>query len=308
MHSQDNQQDDKQHFEITVQIAAVSALDHLYTYLQNQPTIETISKQQLKKFALRGAVWLTQNAENSTRSTKPERLRRLKRVLKTGDKIDFYFNAELLNSEPTAPILIADFDHYSVWLKPRGMLSQGSKWADHSALYRWVEMNYKPNDQTRQSWIVHRLDRATRGLMLLAHTKKMAAKLSQTFEQGGVNKVYQANVWGEFPEHMQTIDLPVADKAAISHVSRLAFYPELGISRVEVNIETGRKHQIRSHLSQTGFPILGDRLYGSETLDSQIQPRPDLQLTAFKLSFLCPISQTQQQFELTEQQLDLLSF
>ena len=302
----------KQHFEIVIQSDGVSALDHLFTYLQQSFDEKQFSKQQLKQYGLQGAIWLTGGSAKGFKA-KTERLRRLKKPLKTGDKLDFYYNCALLETPPTAPTLIADFTSYSVWSKPRGMLSQGSKWGDHTALYRWVEMNYQPDNQSRQSWIVHRLDRATQGLMLLAHTKKIATKLSQYFEQGGIDKVYQANVWGEFPSatqnQPQTINLEIDGKKAISHVSRLAYYPEQNMSRVAIHIETGRKHQIRYHLSQTGFPIVGDRLYGSEALDLQLlAKRPDLQLTGFKLSFLCPLTQTEQSYELTESQLDLLSF
>jgi tRNA pseudouridine32 synthase/23S rRNA pseudouridine746 synthase len=171
-------------------------------------------------------------------------------------------------------------------------------------------MHYKPNNETRQAWIVHRLDRATQGLMLLAHTKKMAQILSHTFESREIHKAYQANIWGEFPAEAQTITLPIDDKAAVSHITLKAYNAELNISRVEVDIETGRKHQIRRHLSESGFPIIGDRLYGDESLDLALptkgEVRPDLQLTAYKLSFVCPLSQKLSLYVLTEQQLDLM--
>ena len=316
---QNSTQNIKQHIEIIIQKPDTSALDHLYDYIHSQltpqqPAFAQLSKQKLKNYALKGAIWLTESTEpgESTKQRqkpkKTERLRRLKKQLKLNDKIDFYYNADLLESSPPTPTLIEDFEAYSVWLKPRGMLSQGSKWADHTALYRWVEMNYKPNNQTRQAWIVHRLDRATQGLMLLAHTKKMATTLSQYFESGKIHKIYQANVWGTFPQAPKTVNLAVDGKPATSHISRLDDYPKANISRVRIEIETGRKHQIRSHLSQIGFPIVGDRLYGNGSLDGKFTKIPDLQLTAFSLLLACPINKTQQVFELTSKQLDLLTF
>ncbi|WP_019555721.1 RluA family pseudouridine synthase [Thiomicrorhabdus arctica] len=291
----------QQHYNLTIEHPG-DALEHLAEQTG-------LSKQQLKTYALKGAVWLTQFSPS--KPSKPERLRRLKKALLPGMILDFYYFPELLNAEQPPAQLIEDKQGYSVWLKPRGMLSQGSKWGDHTALYRWVEMHYKPNNETRQAWIVHRLDRATQGVMLLAHTKRMAQTLSHTFESRQIHKSYQANVWGEFPVKAQTINLAIDDKTAISHVRLITYNAKLNISRVEVDIETGRKHQIRRHLSASGFPIIGDRLYGDESLDLALQAngesRPDLQLTAYKLSFVCPLSQQVTLYVLTEQQLDLMT-
>lgn len=290
--------DAKQHFSIQC------ALEQTALDLLAEKT--GLAKQQLKQYAQQGAVWI-QRQPNS----KPERLRRLKKMILPGQVIEFYYYPDLLNETPATPTLIADFIEYSVWLKPRGMLSQGSKWADHTALYRWVEQNYQPENngqkQIRQAWIVHRLDRATQGLMLLAHTKKMAAKLSHLFETDQVNKSYQANVWGCYPENKQTINIEIDGKHAVSHVLRLKYDKLQDCSRVQIDIETGRKHQIRRHLSETGFPIIGDRLYGDETKEQQLKSRPDLQLTAFKLHFKCPITGEPRHFKLEESQLDLLN-
>ncbi|VAW43945.1 hypothetical protein MNBD_GAMMA04-1658 [hydrothermal vent metagenome] len=286
-------------------------MEHLYREVHRQCPSENISKQALKHYALNGAVWLSSFNAKSNKSNKPERLRRLKKRLNPNDQLDFYYHPTLLNSEPTPPTLIADFTQYSVWLKPRGMLSQGSKWADHTALYRWVEMHYQPNNQSRTCWIVHRLDRATCGLMLVAHSKKMAQTLSQLFEQKQIRKSYQANVWGEFPSTLLTFNTPVQDKPATSHVTLLKrfFSPPLSpvptISRVQITIETGRKHQIRTHLSQAGYPIVGDRLYGGDKNLQRLSPAPDLQLTAYQLDFECPITHTPRHFCLSDEQLAL---
>ena len=265
-----------------------------------------LSKQLLKNYAQKGAVWIQRNTTKN-RASKPERLRRLKRVVSDQDILDFYYNPQLLNQVPTPPTLVADFIDYSVWIKPRGMLSQGSKWSDHTALYRWIEMNYQPNGQIRQAWIVHRLDRATHGLMLIAHSKKTAAALSRAFEENQVHKTYQALTWGQYPVKTQTIQIPIDEKQATSHVSLLNYDAEQNCSLVEIEIETGRKHQIRRHLSETGFPIIGDRMYGDSKLDEQLEPMPDLQLTAYNLCLQCPITQTEKCFTLTTEQLDLLN-
>jgi len=265
-----------------------------------------LGKQQLKRYALQGAIWITRTAKN-TAKLKPERLRRLKKVVEKDQTLDFYFNEHLLEQTIISPELIEDCQQYSVWLKPRGMLSQGSKWADHTALYRWVEMHYQPNGHSRSCWIVHRLDRATCGLMLLAHSKKMAQTLSRLFEQNQIHKTYKALVWGKLHSTPLTITEPVDDKPAVSHLSFLEYYAGADISLVEIKIETGRKHQIRKHLSGIGLPIVGDRLYGSHEKDQQFLEIPDLQLTAYQLEFECPLSGQLKHYQLSHFQLDLIS-
>ncbi|WP_172959667.1 RluA family pseudouridine synthase [Thiomicrorhabdus aquaedulcis] len=300
------------HAHIPINQPGVSALDWVFT--QGQPsTLEPLSKQQLKACFDKGAVWHTPYTQHNGHSlithTKTVRLRRVKKVLAVGDTLDFYYQPNVLNQTVPPATLVADFGDYSVWIKPRGMLSQGSKWGDFTALYRWVEMHYAPNGQTRQAWIVHRLDRATAGLMLLAHTKKMAQTLSHYFETGQIHKTYQANVWGNWGDTLNiqgtlTLTQPIDDKSAISHLTLRS--QGVGMARVAIAIDTGRKHQIRRHLAAVGLPIMGDRLYGDAQQDATLAQRPNCQLTAYQLRFTCPISQALHHFELSESQLDLL--
>lgn len=120
------------------------------------------SKNHIKDVMQKGAVWLTR--KNGT-----ERIRRSKRQLSQGDTLHLYYNKKILEQTVPAAELIYDGESYSVWNKPRGMLSQGSKWGDHTTIYRWSEQHLTPQ---RPAFIVHRLDRAAHGLILLAHTKK----------------------------------------------------------------------------------------------------------------------------------------
>lgn len=276
----------------------------------NQPAIAALSeacdlsRAELKQCFTKGAVWVTALGQ------KPMRVRRVKKPLKKGDCIELYYNPDVLNATTTAPTLILDNLQYSIWIKPRGMLSQGSKWGDHTALYRWVEMNYQaPNEsQSRQAWLVHRLDRATAGLQLLAHTKKMAQTLTQLFEHRQINKYYQAIVHGRFPQEPQTYKTDIDGRPATTHAERLHHSVEQNVSLINVAIESGRKHQIRKHLSEAGFAVVGDRLYGGEEKDARLQaPRPNLQLTAYQLEFDCPLTQAPIKIELESNQLDLMT-
>ena len=244
-----------------------------------------ISKQAIKATMTKGAVWLT-------RGRNTQRLRRAKRKLRAGDEIHLYYDANVLGQVPAEPALIADVGAYSVWNKPYDLRSQGSKWGDHCTVTRWAERHLEPE---RPAFTVHRLDRAANGLILVAHTKTIAAALSESFASRQVEKRYRAWVVGDFSEQPTPVRVeePLDGKDATSEFSFVRH--ENGRSLVDVQIETGRKHQIRRHLADLGFPIAGDRLYGDGAKDGL-----DLQLTAYLLAFRCPISD-----ELVEYRLSL---
>lgn len=233
----------------------------------------SLSKQTLKSALDKGCVWLKNGK-------KINRVRRVKKPLKIGDEIYIYFNEKILLSSVAEPKLILDKKDYSVWFKPAGVFSQGSKWGDHCALTRLVEKSLN-----RNCFLVHRLDRATSGIMIIAHTKKMAKELSDLFANRQIHKTYLAIISGDIRSNNLTIDNAIDGKKAISHITVIKKNEDKTLLRV--NIETGRKHQIRRHLSEIDCAIIGDRLYG----DAPKNQKEDLQLQAIKLDFICPISQ-----------------
>ncbi|MCG8383236.1 MAG: RNA pseudouridine synthase [Gammaproteobacteria bacterium] len=244
-----------------------------------------LSKTRLKQVMQKGAVWLSQG-----RQTK--RVRRTKKIPPTGSIIHLYYNEALLDQAPPAPKLIADEDLYSIWEKPCGLLSQGSKWGDHHNIHRWVEQHHQPQ---KPAFIVHRLDRATRGLMIVAHSKKVAVAFSRQLQTRAIGKYYLAVVHGHFPATNKTgfYKTPLHGRSALTEVKPLQYDPIRNYSLMWVRIHTGRKHQIRLHLSEAGYPIVGDRLYGQD------DNRHDLQLTAYKLAFTCPVEQIDQAYQLS---------
>lgn len=240
-----------------------------------------LSKQKVKQLMQKGAVWLTKGQHT-------QRLRRAKKTLQLGDELHLYYNESVIEQEPTPAQLIADEVDYSIWYKPYGMHSQGSKWGDHCSIGRWVEQHLEPQ---RNAFVVHRLDRAASGLILIAHSKKVANSLSALFAKRQINKCYQAVVEGIVEAEPIAVTEPVDEKKAISHIQCLDTDVPKNRSLVAIKIETGRKHQIRKHLAHLGYPIVGDRLYGNAD-------ELDLQLTAVSLSFTCPLSGQIKQYEL----------
>ncbi|MFT5721845.1 MAG: tRNA pseudouridine32 synthase/23S rRNA pseudouridine746 synthase [Motiliproteus sp.] len=245
-----------------------------------------LSRAELKAVMQKGAVWLTR--QGST-----QRLRRASRLLNSGDELHLYYDPQVLNQPLLEPQLIADEGDYSVWNKPTGMLCQGSKYGDQTTLYRWAETRLQPE---RPAFIVHRLDRATRGLILLAHNKRSAQRLSALFETRQVDKHYRAVVKGCLQLEDALIDTPVDGKAARSRITTLAVDTARNCSLIEVKLETGRKHQIRVHLLGLGHPVLGDRFYATGVEDGC-----DLQLQSFFLAF--PWEEGAVEYRLTDAQL-----
>lgn len=246
-----------------------------------------LSKERIKLAMTQGAVWLT-------RGRNTQRLRRAKRVLRTGDEVHLYYDAQILAEIPAEPTLIADVGTYSVWHKPYGLRSQGSKWGDHCTVVRWAERNLQPE---RPAFTVHRLDRAASGLILVAHSKTMAAALSALFRERTVEKRYRALVAGDFsgkPNPLR-VEQPIDGKDAVSEFSFQQLSHDGEQSLLDVRIETGRKHQVRRHLAELGHPVIGDRLYGAGEEDGV-----DLQLTAYLLAFHCPVNDEPVEYRLPD--------
>ena len=265
------------HFETHTTIARADI-----TALEQLATETTLSKQKLKKAMTNGAVWLESNIGI-------QRLRRAKKVLAVNDRLHLYYDESIQNTEPENAILIADEGKYSIWNKPYGVYSQGTKWGDQCTLYRYAEKHLAPE---RPAFLVHRLDRAASGLMILAHSKTIAATFSALFKDRAIQKQYRAVVEGGLDniELPHTISNNIDNKLAISKIIAAEKHGENSI--ISIEIETGRKHQIRKHLSELGYPIVGDRLYGSGKSEE------NLQLQSNYLKFNCPLTDKTQEYSL----------
>jgi 23S rRNA pseudouridine1911/1915/1917 synthase len=132
----------------------------------------------------------------------------------------------------------------------------------------------------RRPGIVHRLDKDTSGLMLVAKNDTAHAHLSAQLSDRSLTRVYEAFVWNVPMPMLGTIDLPVGRdyknrlkqavrhgvgnaREAITHYKTLKSYGESS-ALVECRLETGRTHQIRVHMAAKGYPLLGDPLYGGQ--------------------------------------------
>ncbi|TCK08157.1 RluA family pseudouridine synthase [Marinobacterium mangrovicola] len=242
-----------------------------------------LPKQRIKDAMTKGAVWLR-------RGRNRKRLRKVTEALKNGDSLMLFYDADLLSRVAEPPVCLHDARGYSVWFKPAGILSQGNDYGDHLSLLRLAEQILEPK---RGAFPVHRLDRETAGLVLVAHKAGVAAQLSALFRDNQVDKTYLARVLGHTPDS-GTIEARLDGKNARTHYVRVDYDPQNDIAELEVKIDTGRTHQIRRHLAGIGHPVIGDPRYGQGNKN-----RAGLQLWAKALAFTCPLRRQNASFELS---------
>lgn len=161
--------------------------------------------------------------------------------------------------------------------------------------------------------IVHRLDRETSGLLMVAKTDTAHFHLSAQLKDKTARRNYRAIAQGQFKEESGTVDAPIGrnpknrDKMAIipdgrNAVTHWKVLERLGdkYALLELSLETGRTHQIRVHMSHIGHPLLGDPLYGSG-VDKILKLKTQGQLLqAFRLSFIHPLSNERVTFKIPE--------
>ena len=154
--------------------------------------------------------------------------------------------------------------------------------------------------------IVHRLDKDTSGLLIVAKNDMAHVKMSEQIKNHEVKKTYIALVRGVIKENEATIDMPIGrsrtdrkkmavakdGKNAVTHIKVLKRYDKYTL--LEINIETGRTHQIRVHLSHIGYPIIGDYTYSNGKNEFGVEGQC---LHAKSLEFKHPITKKEMKLE-----------
>lgn len=172
------------------------------------------------------------------------------------------------------PIIYQD-ENVMVISKPSGILSHAKgAISEEFTVADFIKPFLTYKTVTNRSGIVHRLDRDTSGIMILAKNEATAAMLQKQFANRKVKKSYEAIVSGTLKHQEANIDLPIernpklpsqfrvgsGGKAANTHYTVLKQNKKLSL--LELKPETGRTHQLRVHLAYIGAPIVGDRIYG----------------------------------------------
>jgi 23S rRNA pseudouridine1911/1915/1917 synthase len=213
--------------------------------------------------------------------------------LNKGDMVSVNFDTETSYHELPRPsknasdsvVNILWEDKHLVFLdKPAGILSVPTEHSDDTSLADALVEHYRQQGIKKpRIYIVHRLDRYTTGVMVFAKTPEALDGLRDLFRDHNINRVYVAILVGELPENNGTLYDKVAErtrflkmavvarragnprpqgaKPAVTHYRVIERLP--GHTVVELKLETGRRNQIRVQFAERGYPLLGDKIYGS---------------------------------------------
>jgi tRNA pseudouridine65 synthase len=167
------------------------------------------------------------------------------------------------------PLEILFSDEFLVAIdKPAGMIVHPGREQEGA---EWIAMKRLRDELGQRVFPIHRLDRPTSGVLLFALDKKTAGLAQQLFEQRKTEKIYHAIVCGMTPAEW-VCEMPIAENmgdlllTAQTHFQRLAVSETsaLSLSLLQATPTTGRFHQIRRHLLEAGFPIVGDFRYAGQ--------------------------------------------
>jgi 23S rRNA pseudouridine1911/1915/1917 synthase len=192
--------------------------------------------------------------------------------------------------------------------KPVGLVVHPGSGNRHGTLLNALLHWYPQVAELPRAGIVHRLDKDTSGLMVVAKTLKAHTDLVRQLQARTAKREYLALVYGEI-DRSGTVNAPLArdphnrvkrgvhpmGKPAITHFEVVERFP--GISLVRCRLETGRTHQIRVHMQHIGHPLVGEQVYSASRRHHQKIPFPRQALHAERLGLIHPITEEDMQWE-----------
>ena len=213
--------------------------------------VSDFSKSEIKRFMNSGAVWIHTGRKQRV-------VRKASSTLKKDEKVKLYFDPNIKEFDMAKVRCVHDTHNWGIWYKPAGLLSQGTKYGDEFTILRHIEKSLQ-----KEIFLIHRLDRETSGLMIFAYNKKAARLLSEQIKERKVQKFYQTVVHGELKENGE-VKNKIEGKDA--HSIYKVIKSDGKNTHVEVQIITGRKHQIRVHMKHLGHPLFSDDHYGGNRI------------------------------------------
>ena len=225
------------------------------------------------------------------------------RKVRGGERIEAQIVEEGLEPEDISVPLIYEDEHLLVVDKPAGLVVHpGAGNRSRTLVNALLGKGIAGGEDPERPGVVHRLDRDTSGLMVLAKSEEAYAGLVAALSERRVRRVYRALIVGEGLPHAGTIDSPVGrdpanptlmaagvGRPAVTHFE--VMHEAARHAMLRVRLETGRTHQIRVHLSAIGHPVYADPLYGEAV------PGRRLWLHAERLAFVHPVTGEALEFE-----------
>jgi 23S rRNA pseudouridine1911/1915/1917 synthase len=225
-----------------------------------------LSRAGAQKLIVAGSVWVDGSPA------------RKKHLVRAGERVTWQPPPKAgvgLTAEDVAYALVYEDDWLLVVDKPAGVVVHPAPGHEHGTLAQGLVAKGARGGHESRPGIVHRLDKDTSGLLIVARRDEAYRRLVAAMERRDIHRTYVALLVGDLPQDAGTIDAPIgrhlrdrkrmslhtaAGKRAVTHFDVLGRAP--GFTLMRVRLETGRTHQIRVHFSALGYPVAGDVQYG----------------------------------------------
>lgn len=272
---------------------------------------EGMSRKKIKSVIDRGGAYLNKR-----------RITLAKKEVTAGDIIELFWDESRSLSERTVkkiPIqILSNQENFVVVNKPAGIPSQATLTTSDETVIHALKEQYQNLFSTSELLLVHRLDKETSGVMLIAKSKAAQQDLEKLFLERKMKKVYNALCFGLPKSKQGVLDWPIRKdpsrpntyvavvgaagrggrgaaqaKTALTRFQVLKTFPKNRASLIECYPETGRTHQIRVHLQALGVPLLGDKTYSTNVIGHPLaQSATRHMLHAVSLSWIDKDGQT----------------
>ena len=225
--------------------------------------------------------------------------------LNVGQKIEIRWEIKPQEQKLRGLKIIFEDQYLLVIDKQAGLLSIATEKQKENTAYHILSDYVKKLDPANRIFVVHRLDKDTSGIMMYAKSEKIQKALQENWNENILERTYLAVVEGNPKDHNGTIisylveskalivystKNPEKGQKAVTHYE--TFKASKSHSLLKVNLETGRKNQIRVHMQDLGNPVIGDAKYGATT-----NPIRRLGLHAWVLAFTHPVTKEPMRFE-----------
>jgi 23S rRNA pseudouridine1911/1915/1917 synthase len=226
-------------------------------------------------------------------------------ALNPGQRVEVSWVRAVPQKQPRELNILFEDEDIIVINKPPGLLTVATDKEKRKTAYSMLSSYVKTQNPDNKIFIIHRLDRETSGLLMFARSEKIKEQIQETWNTTISQRTYVGVVEGQVAQTEGTISSwlteskafivyssqnPQAGKKAITHYKKLK--ENKYFTLLQINLETGRKHQIRVHMQDIDHPIIGDKKYGST-----INPLRRLGLHAQVLAFTHPTTGQPCRFE-----------